>query len=221
MTVVFCKSIGRSQYISNCLYLQVERSSLCLQEDFNRVARFPNSSGSFETTVWRDRTSLEVMGTDIGANNAPNVQLPSPQQFGIIGMPGSRTSSTNVTPAADQSSRNHLSTPNAFSFQKPKAPGELRRKVFYAEFDADSLNPVPMGTAYLKLMPEQCKVTEVAQLCKEYLNMEDDLVIIDANGFEILDNPSTQGKNQKFSPLKEHFAYVIIVELHGKFGRAI
>ena len=192
--------------MSNCVCFQVERSSLYLQEDFNRVARFPNSSGSFDTTVWLDRTSLEVMGTEIGANNPLNVQMPSPQEFGIMSMPGTSTSSTNVTPA----SRNHLSTPNAFSLQKPKAPGELRRKVFYAEFDADSSNPVPTGTAYLKLKPEQCKVTEVAQLCKEYLNMEDDLVIIDTNGFEILDNPSTRGKNQTVLPLKKHFAYVFI-----------
>ena len=195
----FCKSVGRFQYISNYVYLQVERDSIYLQEDFNRVARFPNSSGSFDTTLWRDRTSLEVMGTDIGAHNpATPVQLPSPQDFGIMGLPGTSTSSTITSLAADQSSRNPPTARNAYSFQKPKPPGELRRKVFYAEFDADSLNPVPMGTAYLKLKPEQCTVIEVAQLCKEYLNMEDDLVIIDTNGFEILDNPTTRGKNQSF-----------------------
>ena len=139
------------------------------------------------------------MGTDIGAHNpATSVQLPSPQDFGIMGLPGTSTSSTITSPAADQSSRNPPTARNAYSFQKPKPPGELRRKVFYAEFDADSLNPVPMGTVYLKLKPEQCTVIEVAQLCKEYLNMEDDLVIIDTNGFEILDNPTTRGKNQSF-----------------------
>ena len=124
--------------------------------------------------VWLNRTSLEVMGTDIGANNPLNVQLPSPQEFGIMGMPGTSCSSTNVKTTADQSSRNLPSTPNALSLQKPKASGEIRRKVFYAEFDADSLNPILTGTQYFKLKPEQCKVTEVSQLCKEYLNMEDD-----------------------------------------------
>ena len=32
--------------------------------------------------------------------------------------------------------------------------------------------------------------------------MEDDLVVIDRNGFEILNNPTTWGKNQSFVPNK-------------------
>lgn len=76
-----------------------------------------------------------------------------------------------------------------------KQSGEIRRKVFLAEFDPDSGNPIPTATAYLKLTPEQCTVIDISQLSKEYLNIEDDLVIVDKNGFEILDNSTTRGRN--------------------------
>ena len=51
------------------------------------------------------------------------------------------------------------------------------------------MTPAPTDSAYLKLKPEQCTVTDVAQISKEYLNIEEDLIMLDTNGFEILDNP--------------------------------
>ena len=71
----------------------------------------------------------------------------------------------------------------------------IRRKVFLAEFDPDGGNPIPTATAYLKLTPEQCPVADISQLSKEYLNIEADLVIVDKNGFEILYNSTTRGRN--------------------------
>lgn len=58
-----------------------------------------------------------------------------------------------------------------------------------------SMTPAPTASAYLKLKPEQCTVTDVAQISKEYLNIEEDLIMLDTNGFEILDNPGTRGKS--------------------------
>ena len=90
--ICFVKTVDTSCYIM--LIYQVERSGLYLQDDFSRVARFPNGLGNFETTLWLDRTSLEVKGTHMGAadNTAP---LPSPQDFGIAS-----TSSTSVSQGA-------------------------------------------------------------------------------------------------------------------------
>ena len=153
--------------------------------------------GNFETTLWLDRTSLEVKGTDMGAadNTAP---LPSPQDFGIAS-----TSSTSVSPGA---SNVHDPPPNrsqsahrnpsfsSGSIRPFRSSGEIRRKVFLAEFDLDSMTPAPTAFAYLKLKPEQCTVTDVAQISKEYLNIEEDLIMLDTNGFEILDNPGTRGQ---------------------------
>lgn len=45
-----------------------------------------------------------------------------------------------------------------------------------------------MATAYLILKPDECTIPEVSQLTKEYLNMEDGLIIMDTNGSEIQDN---------------------------------
>ena len=67
------------------------------------------------------------------------------------------------------------------------------------------MTPVPTASAYLKLKPEQCTVTDVAQMSKEYLNIEEDLIMLDTNGFEILDNPGTRGK------LTAHYRH-----LHGR-----
>lgn len=83
-------------------------------------------------------------------------------------------------------------TPTALN-RATKQSVEVRRKVFLGELDPDSGNPIPTVTAYLKLTPEKCTVVDVSQLSKEYLNIEDDLVIVDKNGFEILDNPGTRG----------------------------
>ena len=146
--------------------------------------------------MWRDRTSLEVKGTDVGASDT--APLPSPQHFGIAS-----TSSTSVSPGAhiphdppsSRSQSAHRNPSFSSGSTRPFRPsGEIRRKVFLAEFDLDSMTPVPTASAYLKLKPEQCTVTDVAQMSKEYLNIEEDLIIMDTNGFEILDNPSTRGK---------------------------
>ena len=85
-------------------------------------------------------------------------------------------------------------TPSALN-RATKQSGEIRRKVFLAEFDPDKGNPIPTATAHLKLTPEQCTVVDISQLSKEYLNIEDDLVTVDENGFEILDNSTTRGRN--------------------------
>ena len=69
-------------------------------------------------------------------------------------------------------------TPSALT-RATKQSGEIRRKVFLAELDPDSGNPIPIATAYLKLTPEKCTVVDVSQLSKEYLNIEDDLIIVD------------------------------------------
>ena len=171
--------------------LQVDINGLYLQDDFTRVARFPNSLRNFETTMWRERTSLEVKGATVHAAVGDNFQIPTPQEFGILNAAG--TSGTTST--QDSASGRSPSLRNALSHQKPKSPGEIRRKVFLAEFQAETFTPVPTATAYLKLKQDECTVTNVARLSKEYLNLEEDLVIIDNNGFEILDNANTCGKN--------------------------
>ncbi len=178
--------------IYNSFYiLQVERNSLYLQDDFTRVARFPNSIGNFETTLWRDRTSLEVKGAAEAAG--VNGHLPSPQDLGISA-PSTSTSGPTFTHTQDATSMRSPAVPrNAMSLKTKSS--EIRKKIFLAEFDAENYNPIPMATAYLKLRPEECNISEVARMTKEYLNLEEDLIIMDNSGFEILDNPSTRGKN--------------------------
>ena len=56
------------------------------------------------------------------------------------------------------------------------------------------MTPAPTASAYLKLKPEQCTVTDVAQISKEYLNIEEDLIMLDTNGFEVLDNPGARAR---------------------------
>ena len=56
------------------------------------------------------------------------------------------------------------------------------------------MTPAQTASAYLKLKPEQCRVTDVPEMWKEYLNIEEDLIMLDTNGFEILDNQGTSGK---------------------------
>ena len=55
---------------------------------------------------------------------------------------------------------------------------EIRRKVFLAKFDLGSMTPVPTASAYLKMKPEQCMATDVAQISKEHLNIEEDLIML-------------------------------------------
>ena len=71
----------------------------------------------------------------------------------------------------------------------------MHNTVFLAKCDPDSRNPIPTATVYLELTPEQCTVSDISELSKEYLNIEDDWVIVDKNGFEILDNSTTRGRN--------------------------
>ncbi|XP_078346886.1 uncharacterized protein LOC144632162 [Oculina patagonica] len=168
---------------------RVERNSLYLQDDFTRVARFPNSIGNFETTLWRERTSLEVKGAAEAAG--VNGHLPSPQDLGISA-PSTSTSGPTFTHTQDATSMRSPAVPrNAMSLKTKSS--EIRKKIFLAEFDAENYNPIPMATAYLKLRPEECNIPEVARMTKEYLNLEEDLIIMDNSGFEILDNPSTRG----------------------------
>lgn len=49
-------------------------------------------------------------------------------------------------------------------------------------------------TAHFRLAPEECNVSDIAKLVKEYLNMDEDLMIMDVHGFEIMDSESTRGK---------------------------
>ena len=171
----------------------MERNGLYLQDDFSRVTRFPNLLGSFETTLWREKSTLEVKGTDVEAN----FKAPSPHDFPLLSLPPSPAVASTSFPVTGPGQ--HISSNSRIPRASKQSTGEIRRKVFLAEFDADSSNPIPTATAYLKLSPEQCTVADVSQLSKEYLNIEDDLVIVDTNGFEILDNPSNRGKNGYFS----------------------
>ena len=67
--------------------------------------------------------------------------------------------------------------------------------MFLAEFDPDGGNPILTATAYLELTAKQCTVIDISQLSKEYLNIDDDLVIMDKNSFEVLDISTTRGRN--------------------------
>ena len=172
----------------------MERNGLYLQDDFSRVARFPNSLGNFETTLWRERSSFEVKRSNTEEPSTPTTfQVPSPHDFGLSPLPSSAAASISFQ-AASQRMPSSSRTPSALN-RATKQSGEIRRKVFLAEFDPDGGNPIPTTTAYLKLTPEQCTVADISQLSKEYLNIEDDLVIVDKKGFEILDNSTTRGRN--------------------------
>lgn len=75
--------------------------------------------------------------------------------------------------------------------QKPIKEG-IKRVVFLAHFDDQEI--VKTHTAHLRLKREDCNVNDVAKLVKEYLNMVEDLVIVDSHGFEIMDTDATRGK---------------------------
>ena len=64
--------------------------------------------------------------------------------------------------------------------------------VFLAHFEDKEI--VKTHTAHLRLAPEECSVNDVAKLVKKYLNMDEDLVIMDVHGFEIMDSESTRGE---------------------------
>ena len=64
--------------------------------------------------------------------------------------------------------------------------------MFFVEFNDDE-QAIPLSTAYLQLKNNEANVKDVARLTMEYLNMEEELVITDVNGFEILDSQATRG----------------------------
>ena len=170
------------------------------EDDFTKIARFPcDITGAFDATFWQDKLTLEVMGESPNVPDLCNEALiPSPQQFGIG---HSTATATQVKAHTGVSSK--LS-----SFQgkgKNKASPSFKRVVFLAHFE-DKEN-VKTHTAHLRLAPEECSVNDVAKLVKEYLNMDEDLVIMDVHGFEIMDSESTRGELfLTDKPLHELFA---------------
>ncbi|KAK3718612.1 hypothetical protein QZH41_004592 [Actinostola sp. cb2023] len=148
-----------------------------------------DSQGEFDTSGWRDRSSIELMGQS-SQNELPSV---SPQDFGLsTSMP-----STSGIGTADQSVAGGPigRKPNTFrlSLQKggaAKGKDEFRRKTLFVEFNDDE-QAIPLSTAYLQLKNNEANVKDVARLTMEYLNMEE-LAITDVNGFEILDSQATR-----------------------------
>lgn len=115
--------------------------------------------------------------------------LPSPQQLGInTARPG--TSSTQGKLQRNAANQLTIGKP------KPKVSAGFKRVVFLAHFEDQEI--VKTHTAHLRLKPEDCNVNDVAKLVKKYLNLDEDLVIVDIHGFEIMDTDSTRGKNSKF-----------------------
>ena len=171
-----------------------------LEDDFTRIARFPcDITGAFDATFWQDKLTLQVMGESSNVPGLCNeVLIPSPQQFGI-----GRSTATATQVKAHTSISSKLS-----SFQgkgKNKASPSFKRVVFLAHFEDKEI--VKTHTAHLRLAPEECNVNDVAKLVKEYLNMDEDLVIMDVHGFEIMDSESTRGKLfLTDKPLDELFA---------------
>ena len=49
--------------------------------------------------------------------------------------------------------------------------------------------------AHLRLRPQDCSMNNIAKLVKEYLNMDEDLVVIASRGFEIMDDEAIRGKS--------------------------
>lgn len=156
--------------------------TLYLEDDFTRIARFPNDiTGGFDATYWSDKITLQVMG-----ENVHDFHLPTPQQLDVTSNSG--TSSTQTRPSKKPASPALLAPVGK---QKPIKEG-IKRVVFLAHFDDQEI--VKTHTAHLRLKREDCNVNDVAKLVKEYLNMVEDLVIVDSHGFEIMDTDATRGK---------------------------
>lgn len=165
---------------------QVKEDTLYLEDDFTRVARFPNrasGNGTFDSVFWEDRLTFQVMGESTEDDvQASNITLPSPSQLGIqVSRPGT-SSSWQTRPSAP-----------VFAKTQTKTKAGFQRVVFLAEFDAD-LKLRKTHTAYLKLTKETCDVNQAAKLTKEYLNLDEDLMIVDVHGYEVMDNESTRRK---------------------------
>ena len=131
---------------------------------------------------------MQVMGESVpdqftgpaGASNCGDWgNLPSPQQLGInTARPG--TSSTQ-----GKLQRNAANQLTIAGKPRPKLSTGFKRVVFLAHFEDQEI--VKTHTAHLRLKPEDCNVNDVAKLVKEYLNLDEDLVIVDIHGFEIMD----------------------------------
>lgn len=139
---------------------------------------------------------MQVMGESVpdqftgpvGASNCGDWgNLPSPQQLGInTARPG--TSSTQ-----GKLQRNAAKQLAVAGKPKPKVSTGFKRVVFLAHFKDQEI--VKTHTAHLRLKCEDFNVNDVAKLVKAYLNLDEDLVIMDIHGFEIMDTDSTRGKS--------------------------
>ena len=49
--------------------------------------------------------------------------------------------------------------------------------------------------AHLRLQPQDCSMNNIAKFVEEYLNMDEDLVVIAFHGFEIMDDEAIRGKS--------------------------
>lgn len=49
--------------------------------------------------------------------------------------------------------------------------------------------------AHLRLRPQDCSMNNIAKLVKEYLNMDEDSVVIASHGFVIMDDEAIRGKS--------------------------
>lgn len=162
----------------------MKQDTLYLEEDFSRVARFRNAAtGTFDSAFWDDRMAFQVLGESTQDDPPIPNAFPSPAQLAIASRPGTNTSwQTNLVPAV----------PSTSGFGKTKAAG-FQRIIFLGEFDMD-LKLQKTHTAYLRLNRDSCDVNQAARLVKEYLNLEEDLVIVDVHGYQLMDNQCTRRK---------------------------
>ena len=142
------------------------------------MARFPSDiTGGFDPIFWDDKLTLQVMG-----ESTPDLTMPSPQQLGLPG-----PSTPQYIP------KKATGTPSVSTVGKQKQPKDgFKRVVFLAYYEGKEI--IKTHTAHLKLRAQDCNVHDVAKLVKEYLNIDEDLVIVDSHGYELMDNEATRGK---------------------------
>ena len=158
-----------------------------LEDDFTREARFPTPlTGNFETTFWEDRLSLQVMGDS--ANQNVTEELPSPRDLGLISNNPQRPGPSGL----NQKTTSRSSSARGVVGASSQKSHSFQRVVFLADFDSE-YKIVKSHTAHLKLTTANSNVHDVAKLTKEYLNLEEDLTIVDSHGFEVMDSSSTRG----------------------------
>ena len=126
----------------------MERNGFYLQDDFSRVARFPNSLGNVDTTFWGSRSLLEVKGADAYAEAASSFEAPPPPPPHDLGLSSLTVASFQVT-CQHMSSASCSTNPNVSQRAGKQSLIEIRRKVFLAELDGSG-NPIPTATAYFK-----------------------------------------------------------------------